>query len=371
MYFFSYISLLFWPIAIGVIIWRVVHARNSKKAAAGDESAVAKSMNSQIAVSKEDALSQLFLVLGVVFVGVTLIALNREIGDPVGWRWIVFVTTVIAMAGAYWQRAVGLLIIGIAGIVTWFSSMLYLWSSSKSVAGAASFVALALLAVLFFTIGRLHESFFSSKRFALVYSGLGLLSVTGILFMMSTQIGIGLLQEMAKGAPFSASGPLATVLFVLTIAILGTAFAGFGKKLFHVWEIVAVVLLTLLFGSSLLISQGTTMTTGYSFFGSSASLTGDGVMWAVIYNIAIFVELVALIFAGYTRKEQWMVNLGTLCLFLLIFVKYFDWFFSFMDKSVFFIGAGILLFLLGWGMEKGRRYTLDSMKAQTISQLSQ
>jgi uncharacterized membrane protein len=45
-------------------------------------------------------------------------------------------------------------------------------------------------------------------------------------------------------------------------------------------------------------------------------------------------------------------------------VKYFDWFFKFMDKSVFFIVAGIMLFAIGWAMERGRRYL-----AQTISRL--
>jgi len=46
----------------------------------------------------------------------------------------------------------------------------------------------------------------------------------------------------------------------------------------------------------------------------------------------------------------------------LIFVKYFDWFFTFLDKSVFFISAGVLLFVVGWLMEKGRRYMLAEIE---------
>ena len=68
------------------------------------------------------------------------------------------------------------------------------------------------------------------------------------------------------------------------------------------------------------------------------------------------------IFVGYGRKEKWLINLGIFFLFIFILVKYFDWFFDFLDKSVFFIGAGVLLFAVGWFMGKGRRYMLSEMK---------
>lgn len=371
-YFLGYLSWLIWPaIIIGLIIWGISRARRKNVAkVTGDESTLAKNMDTQFSVSKEDGLSQFLLMLGAVFIGVTLMAFNRDMGDPVGWRWILFITAALAMVGAYWQRAVGLLIIGIAGSVSWFSSVLYLWSQSQNIASTATFVALALLAVLFFTGGRLHESLVGMKRFALVYTGLGLLFITGTLFMMSTQFGVDLLQRMARGTPFSASWQLATALFVLVVAIVGTTFADLGKKLFKPWEVAAVVALVILFGSSLLISPGTTLTSSGYVYGTSG-LTGAGATWAIIYNLAIFIELLALIFAGYSRKEPWMVNLGSLGIFVLIIVKYFSWFFSFLDKSIFFIGAGILLFALGWGMEKGRRFTLNSMKAQAPSQLPQ
>ena len=64
---------------------------------------------------------------------------------------------------------------------------------------------------------------------------------------------------------------------------------------------------------------------------------------------------------GYVKKEKWLINLGAAFLFMLIIVKYFDWFFTFLDKSIFFIGAGILLFIVGWLMEKGRRNILQNI----------
>ena len=45
-------------------------------------------------------------------------------------------------------------------------------------------------------------------------------------------------------------------------------------------------------------------------------------------------------------------------------VDRFDWFFTFFDKSIFFISAGIILFIVGWFMEKGRKYMLSITKEE-------
>jgi uncharacterized membrane protein len=84
-------------------------------------------------------------------------------------------------------------------------------------------------------------------------------------------------------------------------------------------------------------------------------------LFTLIYNIAIFLELFGLIYLGYMRGETWLINFGALFLFLLIIAKYFDWFFTFLDKSIFFIGAGILFFVVGWIMERGRRYMISNI----------
>ena len=47
---------------------------------------------------------------------------------------------------------------------------------------------------------------------------------------------------------------------------------------------------------------------------------------------------------------------------MLVIIKYFDWFFEFIDKSIFFLGAGELMLALGWSMEKGRKYIITNVK---------
>ena len=82
----------------------------------------------------------------------------------------------------------------------------------------------------------------------------------------------------------------------------------------------------------------------------------------------LFSEIVGIIFLGYFNNKNFFINLGIVFMSILIFVKYFDWFFAFLDKSIFFIGAGTLLFVVGWFMEKGRRYMLSAIKKEEISQ---
>ena len=74
--------------------------------------------------------------------------------------------------------------------------------------------------------------------------------------------------------------------------------------------------------------------------------------------------MLGIILVGYLRKESWHVNMGVVLLFILILVKYFDWFYTFLDKSLFFIGAGILMFAVGWLMERARKRVLFSMRPQ-------
>ena len=65
---------------------------------------------------------------------------------------------------------------------------------------------------------------------------------------------------------------------------------------------------------------------------------------------------------GYKLHEIWKINLGILGLFVFVLIKYFDWFFSFMEKSLFFITAGIIVLGIGFFMEKGRRYMISQLE---------
>lgn len=327
----------------------------------------------QFALSKEDAVSQLFLLLSFFFLGVTLLAFNKDFGDPLTWRTILFITSAIGLVGAYYLKTIYTLVFSLVGLMSWWGTQATQWIDGKDIKTSALFAGLNFLALLFYSLGHLHKRQMKFKRFTLVYLVLGIIAITGALFFFSTKPGIGVIGEMTKGASFFGSWQLTLSLFVFLASLVGTTLYSAAQKLLSPFELLAVFALTCLFGITALLPEQIMFvqaTRSYSFYSGGGELSSTGVLWALVYNFAIFFELLGLILSGYVRRETWLINLGALFLFLLIIVKYFDWFFTFLDKSIFFIGAGILLFIVGWFMERGRRYMISNIKAQA-QQISQ
>lgn len=358
---FSILSFLFWPIVIiGLIVF---FARRRKK---GTHPANDQEWYLQLALSKEDVVSQFFILLSIFFLGVTLLAFNRDLGDPFSWRTILFITSALSLVSAYYLKALYSLAFGLIAITAWWGAQAAEWIQGKDIKISVILAGLAFVALLFYSLGHLHERDIKWKRFALVYLILGIISITGALFFFSSKPGLSALGDMTKGALFFGSWQITLSLFIFLATLIGVALYAVAKKLFSPFEFLAVLLLTFLFGVIALLPQQSMFiqANSYDFYYGDQKLSNSGVLWAIIFNFAVFFELLGLIFSGYLRRETWLINLGALFLFLLIIVKYFDWFFTFLDKSIFFIGAGILLFAVGWFMERERRRLISDIKAQ-------
>jgi hypothetical protein len=349
------------PLGLVMVIFR--HLGRGKKIINPKED---KEWYLNIVLSKEDAVSQLFLLLSFCFLGVTLLIFNRNLGDLLAWRTVVLITCLAGLGGAYYLKTIYVLLFSLAGLAGWWSAQASQWIEGKDIKTSAIFAGLSLLALLFYTLGHLHEREIRFKRFALVYSALGTLAVLAALFFLSTMPGLAVLEEMTRGGSFFGSWQLTLSLVVFLAALAGATIYGAAQKLISEFELLAVFALAALFGMLALLPEQTMFVQSVRpFYYGGGELAGDGVLWALVFNGAVFFVLLGVIFSGYLRRETWLINLGLLFLFLLIIAKYFDWFFTFLDKSVFFIGAGVLLFVIGWLMEKSRRYMITTIKSQT------
>jgi len=363
MYIFYILSFLFWPVVIiGLIIF---FARRGKKRT---HPARDKEWYLQFAFSKEDAVSQFFILLSIFFLGVTLLAFNRDLGDPFSWRTILFITSVLGLFIAYYLKTLYTLAFSLIGITAWWGAQAAEWIQGKNIKTSVILAGMAFITLLFYLLGHLHEKEMKWKRFALMYLILGIIPITGILFFLSTKSGLSFLGDMTKGVSFFSSWQITFSLFIFLAALAGVVIYTVAKKIISPFEFIAVMLIALLFGViALLPQQSLFIHTGnfHNFYSGSSELSGIGILWAFILNLVIFFQLLGLIFSGYLRQETWLINLGAIFLFLLIIVKYFDWFFTFFDKSIFFIGAGILLFVVGWFMERGRKYMISNIKTRS------
>lgn len=300
------------------------------------------------------------------FLGISLLAFNKDLASPFSWRTILLVVSVVGLVGTYYLRTMFTLGPSLLGLIGWWGAQANQWRLllGREIRASAVFAGLALIALLFYGLGRLHEKEEKFKRFALVFLIIGITGITGMLFFLSTKPGLEFLEEITRGDFFFRSWQITFSLFVFVISIVGVTLYSVSKKLVSLPELIAVFILTTLFGLIALLPEQEMFARAVSKYGFyfGNELTSSGVLWALVLNLAVFFELFGLILFGYLRKEEWLINLGAFSLSLLVMVKYFDWFFTFLDKSIFFVGAGVLLLFVGWFMEKGRHYLLDEVR---------
>lgn len=319
-----------------------------------------------LAHSPDDKISQLFFVLSLLFLGITFLAINRSFGSYFEWQTIAFAVSAVGMALAYLRRVVYSLVISLLGFLAWWITQSLLWINAHSdMRGFAVVSGVVLIFLLYYTLGRLHEKGRFTERAPFVYVALGLLGTLFILFLLSLKLGLYLMESSLQGSTVLASWQIVLVLAVLAVAFFGALVrAVVMRAMGFVEAAFAGAVGALLTVVAFLPKQAFFDNAGGGYFSLNDPLSTYGILWALIYNVVIFAALLGVIFLGYHRKESWYINIGSFFLFALIIVKYFDYFFTFLDKSVFFIGAGIIFFVLGWFMERGRRTMISSVRAE-------
>ncbi|HMO78736.1 MAG TPA: hypothetical protein PJ997_01360 [Candidatus Paceibacterota bacterium] len=360
-----YYSILPILIVVGVIVaifYGIGSLRNKKGLSLQSD----KDWHIRVALSKEDLVAQLFAVLSVFFLMISLLSINKIFGQPIALETLVLFCSIVAIFVCYYFKFIFLLPIGLFGLISWWSVKIFMWSDvfAQSPSSVAIFVGLPLIFLSFYLIGRIHEQKENMKRLSLVYVVLGVIFVTGQIFFYSNKFGLEILENAINASIFSSWQVAISILFLI-ILFLGLLIFTNIKKLIHPGEFGWLLLLFVLFVSVLLIQNQniSLFEMTRSGFYSSFELNNVGYFWAIIYNLAIFIQLIGIILLGYKRKEEWLINMGVIFLFILILIKYFDWFFDFIEKSIFFILAGILLFVVGWFMEKGRRKIISEVKS--------
>lgn len=359
--FLGILESLFWPVAVvGIIIFFIRRRRGANSLVHSE---------SGLTVSKEDTVSQSLLLISVAFFGITILAFNKQFGDPLNWRTVVFIASVTGIAVAYFFKAVFPLVFSLLGLIVWWVVQMALWMDPDKIRGSVMMTGFLLISLLFYVLGYRHKGARSIRyrRFGLVFSVLGIIFVTVFLFFFSTQYGLQTLQSLSKGMPFLDSWKVTVTMAVILGGLIAALVNALSMKQISVPEAGAVVLLALLFGFFAFLPEQKIFSNPYAVYGLENGLTSNGLIFAVFLNILVFFEVLGLIFSGYLRREVWRINLGAVFLFFLVIVKYFDWFFTFLDKSVFFIGAGIMLFAIGFGMEKGRRMIISNIKTENTN----
>jgi len=312
----------------------------------------------QMSLSKEDAYTQWFWLLAWGFFGVTLFTLNRQWGGHIVWHTILLICVLVALAAAYFFRALYVLAFSLIGSVIWWTAKSAEWAAAKNLQTSAVLTTIVFMSLLMIVIGTLHESRIQNKRAAFIYEFLGILILAIIMLLLSSNYGLDFFQSLLNGGNFSGAWQLSIGLLVWFALLCAAIWYGLIKRLLLVPEAVSMGLLVILFTIVAFVPQQEMRLQSASYlYGYSSGITNlsdAGVLWSIAFNIITLLGMLSVLLAGYLRRENWQINFGAVLLCIFVFIKYFDWFYSSLDKSAFFLGAGILLLFVGFVIERGR-----------------
>jgi hypothetical protein len=301
--------------------------------------------------SGQDLLAQVLLSLGIVFATLAAVLVHARLGGPFVEEAFVLAGAGAAVALAYWLRAPLVLIVGLLGGFGAVESYLARWLPEGLQQSVATLAVPALLGLCLYGIARLVESADSEpqwrRRFASAYWLLGTLALVLCLFIGSSEgsdffAGNSILPAGRGAAVWVlAATTVALALVALVLALLALVRKHVLLAEFAAFAAVAVALLAYAFvpGSSL-----------------------------VLPNLVLLGLLMGLLFLGYARREDWLVTLATALLFIFVVAKYFGWALSLLDRSLAFVAAGVLFLVVGWLMERSRRYIIGKMEPADASQ---
>ena len=85
----------------------------------------------------------------------------------------------------------------------------------------------------------------------------------------------------------------------------------------------------------------------------------------IFYNLLLFGGLIWLIYFGYQRDNRYLVNISFVFFGLTLLTRYFDTFWSLLNRSFFFTLGGLVLIVGGYILEKQRRKLLGRMPARS------
>jgi len=317
------------------------------------------------AVSWTDALLQALAASGIALAAVALDLLARQSG----WAFFsgstaVFFAAVAAFATAYRLRAPLVLTFGVLAAYLWTGLWLSRWAPTAASRPVVTIAGLGLLAVCSWALGRIHELSDRTRRFGFVYWLLGLLGLLAILFWVSSQWGMATIGGVPLGRTLAGSWRMWLGLGTLLVTSAGLM-VFWAVKQRSAWpEILGLAVVAAAFVVFAVVPPAVA-SSSYNgpFSAETFKLTTGAMAWAITFNVLLLGGLLGLVALGYARREDWLVNLGAVLLFLFVLVKYFDWLFTFLDRSLAFIVAGLLLVGVGLAMERGRRLVIKAMEA--------
>jgi uncharacterized membrane protein len=90
-------------------------------------------------------------------------------------------------------------------------------------------------------------------------------------------------------------------------------------------------------------------------------------VYPLLFNFLLLVGIVGLIFLGYFRGREVLINLALAFFIIDVITRYIEFSYRLLDRSVVFIVAGVILLVGGFLLERGRRRVIGQLRTQEAS----
>lgn len=200
--------------------------------------------------------------------------------------------------------------------------------------------------VLMFGIGALHYQSDRLKDVARVYRLSGIKLVMVCLFFLSFRFYTDFAAKLPTSEQFTTGFVLCSILALL-LAAIGLFFNPARSDVNAIENgiglgLVAVTMVMFLYPT----------TSGF---------------YAMLFNLILAGLIFTLLYVGYQREDMQLINVGMSWLAVLVLVRYFDFFWQLLPRSLFFLVGGLILVFGGMALEKKRRQLRIQFSAQPVA----
>ncbi|HJW81279.1 MAG TPA: DUF2157 domain-containing protein [Acidiferrobacterales bacterium] len=227
-----------------------------------------------------------------------------------------------------------------------------LWSSGSKIYLVQfyflAYLALFLLGMLFATFGRLADFAHTVQRYGIFAALVCAYALTSP-HVQSGQWGHMWGEQTVRAAAGSGyiAFTFAALALVAALALWHRHRAGGGARLAYLkWGQALIGALALLLLANL-------------FLGGAS-----GGWVAIAFNLLFFAGMLWLIYAGMHGDDRFLVNLAFVFFGLTLLTRYFDTFWTLLNRSYFFMVGGLLLIAGGYVLERKRRQITASIGAR-------
>lgn len=293
--------------------------------------------------SPSPRMGRSFWFLGAILYGSSIFlvaqAYNINAHWPNGVLW--WALGVLPMALLVSSRAMIALVT--AGLSLWMGSELALAIGNTHSAGQAICAAFVLWGCGAVGLSRFLGDFDRTQTLSPVLRWIGLLFIFAGAFPFTFKAEYARFDGSILGSIVDGRGVLLAYLVAATLTLIA-ALGGsrWRKPLAEPWKLDTWLLAAAVLGWFLVLGP----------------VPGSAQM-AFLVNIAFFIAVIWLLNIGYLASLESCVNLGLLAFAAQVIGRYFDFAWKYMERSAAFIVGGLLLLLMGFALERGRRRLLD------------